>query len=231
MKTLQLRRSVLALAVTSAAALAFAILPASLAGAAGPAGGACQLVGVANLNPGLGSTSQPFTYNFTGTLSGCQSNIASAPTTGTVSAGVTLPETVTLTNTSTGATQQGTVSYKEPVPTGSGTCGNSTTAGQSLSTWADNTKTVVSYTTTGALSAVSLSGNVAASMTLSLVASSVPTGFSAPATFTINTTRYTTADTASGALTFTPTTQAQDCVTTPVSSANINGAIGIGSTG
>jgi hypothetical protein len=226
-KTLQLRR-VLVLAATSAA---LAIAPAGIAGAAGPAGGACQLVGVANLSPGLSSTSHNFTYNFTGNLSGCQSNVAGAPATGTVSAGVTLPETVTLTNTSTGATQQGTVSYQEPIPTGSGTCGNSTTAGQSLATWADNTKTVVSYTTTGALSAVSLSGNVAASMTLSLVASSVPSGFSAPATFTINTTRFTTADTSSGALTFTPTTQAQDCVTTPVSSANINGAIGIGSTG
>jgi hypothetical protein len=210
-----------------AVALVVAILPASLAGAA-PSGGACQLVGVANLSPGLSSSSHPFTYNFTGNLSGCQSNIDGAPVSGTVSAGIQLPESVTITNTATGATQTATVQYQEPIPAGSGTCGNSTTQGASLTTWADNTTTVVNYNTTGALSAVQLSGQVAAAMTLNVVASSVPVGWTAPPTFTINTTRFTTTDSASGALTFTPTTQQQDCISAPVTAANINGVIGIG---
>ena len=65
-------------------------------------------------------------------------------------------------------------------------CGNSTTAGESLVTWADGKHTVVDYDTTGALAAVVLQGTVGASMTLTLVASSVPAGFTAPPTYVIN---------------------------------------------
>ena len=161
----------------------------------------------------------------------CQSNVAGAPTTGTVSAGVQLPETVTLTNISTGGTTTGTVLYQEPIPQGSGSCGNSTTAGEALSAWGDGKNTVVDYDTTGALAAVQLQGTVVASMTLTLVASSVPAGFTAPATFTISTDEpaFPVGQQSLAALTFSPTTQDQDCVTKGVSSANISGAIGIGS--
>src|SRR5207245_8962617 len=65
-------------------------------------GGECHLQGVANLSPPLSSASGSFAYNFTGTLGtgpmgSCQSNVAGAPTTGTVSAGIQLSETVPLT--------------------------------------------------------------------------------------------------------------------------------------
>ena len=195
--------------------------------AASATAGACQLQGVANLNPGLSSTSQPFAYSFSGSLTSCQSTVAGAPASGTVSAGIQIPETVTLTNTTTGTTTTGTVQYQEPTPTGSGTCGNSSTSGQSLSQWADGTVTVVGYATNGAAAAVALQGTVQPAMTLTVVASSVPAGFSAPATFTISTTRFAANDAAAAALTFSPTTQAQDCVTTPVTSANINGVVSI----
>src|SRR6266852_7163058 len=71
-----------------------------LAGAA-PGGGECQLEGVANLSPPLSSTAGSFTYNFTGSLGtgamgACQSNVPGAPTAGTVSAGIQLPESVPL---------------------------------------------------------------------------------------------------------------------------------------
>ena len=75
--------------------------------------------------------------------------------------------------------------------------------------------------------AVGLQGTVQPAMTLTVVASSVPAGFSAPATFTISTTRFAANDAAAAALTFSPTTQAQDCVTTPVTSASINGVVSI----
>jgi hypothetical protein len=192
-------------------------------------GGGCQMQGTANLSPGLGTSSQAFTYNFTGNLSSCQSSTSGAPATGTTSAGLQLPETVTLTNTSTGATQPGSVQYQEPVPTGTGSCGSSTTSGQALTTWADGTHTVASYSTSGAAAAVLLQGSVIPSMTLQLVSSSVPAGFSAPATFTIGTDRMNVGDSVLAPLTFSPSTQAQDCVTVPVTQASINGAVTIGS--
>src|ERR1700693_4715172 len=102
--------------------------------------GGCQLQGTANFSPGLSSSSQAFSYNFGGTLSGCQSSESGAPTSGTVAAGQTLTEQVT--NSSTAATD--TVTYREPVPTGSGGCGSSTTSGDALTTWADGTHTVES---------------------------------------------------------------------------------------
>ena len=216
--------------VLTVAALGVSLLAVAPAGAA-PGGGECQLQGTANLSPALSSTSSNFTYSFSGALSGCQSNLAGAPTAGTVSAGITLPESVTLTNTSTGTTTTGTVSYQEPVASGTGSCGNSTTSGVSLSTWNDGKHTVVGYSTNGAAAAVALQGTVVASMTLSLVASSVPAGFTAPSTFTIASDEPTFAvgEGALGALTFSPATQDQNCVTVGVSTATINGTIGIGS--
>jgi len=204
---------------------------ASLAGAAGPGGGACQLQGVASISPSLTVASGAFAYSFTGSLSSCQSNVAGAPTMGTVSAGIQLPETVTLTNTSTGATTTGTVLYQEPVPQGTGSCGNSTTAGQALAVWGDGNSTVIAFDTTGALAAVQLQGAVVASMTLALVPSSVPAGYTAPSTYTINSNEpaFSVGQQSLAVLTFSPSTPDQDCVRIGVSSANIDGVVGIGS--
>jgi hypothetical protein len=157
--------------------------------------GSCQLQGTANFSPGLNSSSQSFSYNFGGNLSGCNSSESGVPTSGKVSAGQTVTQQVK--NTITGATD--TVTYQEPVPTGTGGCGSSTTNGSALTTWSDGTQTVESYSTTGALAGVHLSGSVVASMTLTAI--NPPAGD--PTTFTITTNRFA-GDTANGLLLFQP---------------------------
>ena len=78
---------------------------------------------------------------------------------------------------------------------------------------------------------VLLQGTVGASMTLTLVASSVPASCTAPASYTVSSDEPTFAagGGALARLTFSPTTQDQNCVTMGVSSANISGNVGIGS--
>src|SRR5437763_16493149 len=139
---MSVHRSAIVLAAGLSAAVLWVAHPGgSPAQAQNPGGGECQLQGVANISPPLSTTSGSFAYNFTGALSSCQSNVAGAPTTGNVSAGVQLPETVTL--TCAGGTTTGTVQYQEPIPQGSGSCGSSTTAGEALATWGDGKHTVV----------------------------------------------------------------------------------------
>src|SRR4029079_10921761 len=119
---IKLRRTALLVVVISAAAIA-------LAGSAGAAsGGGCQLQGNASFSPGLGATSQAFTYSFAGDLSGCQSTVAGAPTTGKVEAGKT--QTRTYTDPVTGVSH--TVTYQEPIGKGTGGCSNSTTSGTGI---------------------------------------------------------------------------------------------------
>lgn len=189
----------------------------------------CQLAGNAAFSPGLTTTSQNFTYTFAGGLSGCQSTDATAPASGNVEAGQTRTVSYSWTYTDSTGTHSGTSSatYQEPVPTGSGSCGTSTTSGISISTWADGTATVVSYSTTGAGAAVALSGSVVPSVALTLVSYTGPTQAPPASTYTISTTRWS-GDSAAGALTFQPPDPTL-CSSTGVTMAVISGGIGLGS--
>lgn len=202
------------LAVVACLALAAFVAPSAGAQSAG----GCQLQGTASFSPGLSASSQPFSYGFTGNLTGCQSTVSGSPTSGTVAAGQTVVESVH--NSVTGATDQ--VTYQMPKPTGTGGCSNSATSGESLVTWADGSATVVSYTTTGAAAAVDLSGSVAPSMTLTAVnaASGDPT------TYTINTSRYA-GDSANGLLTFQPPDPTACTTSTGVTTAAIGGGVSL----
>src|SRR5213593_1011076 len=232
---MSVRRSAIVLAAGLTAAVLWVAHPgAPPAEAQNTGGGECELQGVANISPPLTNASGSFAYNFTGTLGtgpmgSCQSNVPGAPTTGTVSAGIQLSETVPLTRpgvctngrcddgvTACVSSSQcpavvtsGTVLYQEPTPQGSGSCGSSTTAGESLVTWGDGKHSVIDYDTTGALAAVVLQGTVGVSMTLTLVASSVPAGFTAPPTYVINTDEpaFPVGEGSLALLTFSPTTQ------------------------
>ncbi|TMC48565.1 MAG: hypothetical protein E6J14_10725 [Chloroflexi bacterium] len=178
---------------------------------AAPGGGGCQLQGTANISPGLSNTSQNFTYNFGGNLSSCQSNMAGSPTSGTVSAGQVY--------TPAGST----LHYQEPASTGTGSCATSTTSGTGIIVWADGTITVVSYTTNGAAAAVALQGTVAASITLPPTASDPP----GTAPLTVTTTRFA-GDSALGTLAFQPPDPTA-CSGAGVTTAGINGFVGVGS--
>ena len=186
-----------------ATAIALLLVPAA---ASAQSVGGCQLDGDASFTPGLGNTAQNFQYSFGGSLSGCQSSESGAPASGTVSAG----EVVTING------QQ----FQEPVPTGNGSCSSSTTAGTAIATWADGTRTVINYTTSGVAAAVLLQGTVADSVTLPQVGGTGST--------TVTSTRYA-GDSSQGVLTFQPPDPTL-CATTGVTTAGISGAVGLGST-
>jgi hypothetical protein len=147
-------------------------------------------------------------YSFNGSLSGCQAT-QSAPASGTVSAG----EIVAISG------QQ----FQEPVPSGSGSCGNSTTSGTAIVTWADGTQTVVQYSTTGAAAAVHLQGTVVSSVTL-LAVNPLP---GQPTSTTVTTTRYA-GSSALGLLAFEPPDPTACNTPAGVSAAGISGTIGLG---
>jgi hypothetical protein len=193
---------------------AFVIAPSAIASSVG----GCQLQGTASFSPGLSSSAQSFAYSFGGNLSGCQSSEAGVPTSGAVEAGKTLVEQVK--NSKTGATD--TVTYQEPIPSGSGSCASSTTSGGALVTWADGTHTALSYSTTGALAAVNLSGSVAPSLTLT----AINPAEGDPTTFTIATDRFA-GDSASGLLLFQPPEPAACNTSTGATTAAISGAVSL----
>ena len=138
----------------------------------------------------------------------CTDTVNSA--TGTVSAGQAL----------TVAGQK----FQEPVASGNGSCGSSTTNGIAVVVWADGTNTVVQYTTTGALAAVQLQGTVIASVTLPAI-NPAP---GQPTSTTVTTTRY--AGTSSlGTLAFQPPDPTACNTPAGVTQAGISGFIGLSS--
>lgn len=179
--------------------------------ASAQSGGGCELQGTANFSPGLTSNNQPFTYDFAGNLTSCQSNQAGAPTSGKVEAGKVL------TDPATGE------QFQEPRPTGTGSCASSTTNGIAIVTWADNTQTVVQFSTTGAAAAVNLQGEVIDSVTIP----AINPGTGQPTSKTITTTRYA-GQSALGLLAFQPPDPTA-CNAGGVTSAGISGVIGLGS--
>jgi len=199
-----LRRLILAGLATSVVTLAL-MAPSAFAAS----GGGCELQGTANISPGLNANAQNFSYSFNGNLSGCQSTQSGSPTSGTVSAG----EVVTI------AGQQ----FQEPVPSGNGSCGNSTTSGTAIATWADGTQTVVQYSTTGALAAVHLQGTVVSSVTLPAV-NPQP---GQPTSTTVSTTRYG-GSSALGLLAFQPPDPTACNTPGGATVAAISGTIGLG---
>jgi hypothetical protein len=194
-------------AILGVIACAIAVLVVPAAASAQSVGG-CQLQGTASFTPGLSNTAQNFQYSFDGSLTGCQSSQAGAPTSGTVSAG----KAVTING------QQ----FQEPVPTGNGGCPSSTTSGTAIATWADGTQTVIGYSTTGAAAAVSLQGTVVNSVTLQAI-NPQP---GQPTSATVTTTRYA-GDSAQGLLGFQPPDPTACAAPTGVTTAGISGVVGL----
>ena len=189
---------------------ALVVLSAVLASPAmAQSGGGCQLEGTAAFSPGLSSTDQPFTYDFAGDLTGCQSSDSGAPATGSVEAGKVL------TDAATGE------QFQEPVPTGNGGCSSSTTSGVAIITWADASTTVLEYTTSGVAAAVQLSGSVVPSVTLPAI-NPQP---GQPTSKTISTTRYDGAS-GLGLVAFQPPDPTA-CLGAGATSAGISGLIGV----
>jgi hypothetical protein len=188
-------------AVGGAAALSLAPAPAAFA----QSGGACQLAGTANFSQGLSLSAHPFDYGFSGSLTGCHSSDAAAPSSGTVSAG----EPITI----------GGTAYQEPVATASGSCANSSTSGVAIVSWADGTDTVIKYSTSGVAAGVVLNGSVVPSVTVPAVSGTGST--------TVSTTRYG-GGSSIGALAFQPPSPTDCNTATGVTSAGISGVVGLG---
>src|SRR5438105_2356973 len=199
-----------ALAWTTTLVLAAAAFAAMATPASALSGGACQLQGTVSISPGLTNNDQTFSYSFHGTLSGCQSDDSTAPATGTVSAGEVV----------TGA---GGEQFQEPVSSGFGQCGHGTTGGIAVITWADGTVTVTKYATNGVAAGVDLQGGVVPSVTLRAV-NPQP---GQPDSETIATTRYA-GDQSQAALIFQPPDPTACNTSAGVTSAAINGVVGVG---
>jgi hypothetical protein len=188
---------------------ALVVLSAVLASPAiAQSGGGCQLDGTAAFSPGLSSTDQPFTYDFAGDLTNCQSSESGAPATGSVEAGKVL----------TDATGE---RFQEPQPTGTGGCGSSTTSGTAIITWADASTTVLEYTTSGVAAAVQLSGTVVDSVTLP----AIDPAPGQPTSKTVSTTRYAGAS-GLGLVAFQPPDPTA-CLGAGATSAGISGLISV----
>lgn len=202
---------------------------------AAPGGGGCQVAGTATFTPNGPGTTSSFSYSFTGALTSCQSNIAGAPASGTIGAGQVLTESVTVT-TPTGPVA-GTAKYQEPPSSGSGnipanSCPAGATSGTAVIQWPDSTTTVASYSTQSAGTAVNLQGSVIGSVTLTLVPGSANPAGTAPAVFALNTTNpsFPVGDGAQGALAFTTSDPTQCNTAAGLTSADLKGFVGLGST-
>ena len=119
-----------------------------------------------------------------------------------------------------------TATYQEPIPTGNGSCGSSTTSGTAIANWADGTTTVVGYATSGAAAAVELTGSVVASVDDTLASYTGPTKAPPAPTHTVNTTR-NAGQSAFGQLFFQPPDPTA-CAGAGVTTAAISGAISLG---
>ena len=181
-----------------AAGLTLASVPFGTRHAAAAGGGGCQLSGTANLSPGLTTASQSFTYTFSGTLT-CAGNAGGSP--------------AQLTGTVFAGTDPNGQSETTGHPAGTGSCGNSTTSGIAVAQFSDGSTAVVSYSTTGSGPGVALQGTTISTVSFG--------------TDTYTTSAEWTGDQAVAGLTFSPAS-GQNCVTVPVTTAAINGAVAIG---
>ena len=192
--------------VVAVAAIVAAVLASPAAAASG---GGCQLQGNATFSPPLTNNNSAFTYGFTGDLTGCKSSDATAPATGKAEAGQVV-------------TDPSGEQFQEPVPTGQGSCGSGTTDGTAIANWADGTVTVISYHTDAAAAVVHLTGTVIPSVTLPAI-NPQP---GQPTSKTITTTR-DAGQSAQGVLGFQPPDPTA-CAGSGVTSAGINGFVGLG---
>jgi hypothetical protein len=158
-----------------------------------------------------------FSYTFDGDLSNCRAATASgpdstAPATGKIYAGKPV--------------KIGDTTYDWPfgTPSGHGGCTGSNTSGSALVVWADNSGSVIDYSTSGALAAVGLTGNFRnGTVTLASVAKNAD---GSPVTTTTLALRYGS-DYAGGPLAFEPPDPTA-CNGAGVSAAAIQGVIGEG---
>ena len=153
--------------------LAIAVLIPTIMGAASVAqaatmapvvAGGCRVSAHAFVS-GLTLTPKPFTYHYSGRLTGCAYTKAGAPTGGTITSGEPI--------------KIGAKTYQEPIPSGTGTCLATTTTGYDFAKWADGTQTIVRFETnsTGDGTGTHLYGEIVPSLTLKTLDGSGSTVF------------------------------------------------------
>jgi len=153
---MRLNKVIAACVGTTAALAATAATPIAAATGESVVAGGCRVEANAKVSPGLTLTSRAFEYHYRGKLDLCVYTGKRAANGGTISAG----EPISIHGHE----------YREPEPTGTGTCLGTTAEGYDFARWKNGTQTIVQFSATSSNGGPThLTGSVISSLQLQAI--------------------------------------------------------------